>query len=143
MKTTLAKQDIERKWYIVDAAGKTLGKLAVFIANLLRGRNKPIYTPHIDSGDFVIVINADKIEVSGKKEEQKEYMFFSGFRGNEKYVPYKRMKEKRPEFIIEHAVQGMLPKNNLSRHMMKKLRIFRGSEHTHEAQSPIPLNFNN
>lgn len=141
MKTTLAKDDIERKWYVIDAAGKTLGKLAVLIANLLRGRNKPIFTPHMDAGDYVVVINAELVEVSGKKEDQKEYMFYTGYFGNEKYIPYKRMKEKNPEFIIEHAVKGMLPKNNLSRHMMKKLRIFRGSKHTHEAQSPIPVNF--
>jgi len=139
MKTTLPKIDsIEKKWYLIDAEGKTLGRLAVTIANLLRGRNKPIYTPHLDTGDFVIVINADKVKLTGKKKEQKEYMFFSGWRGNEKYINVEDMLKKRPTFVLEHAVKGMLPGNRLARQIIKKLKIYASSEHPHEAQNPIP-----
>ena len=140
MKTTLAKPgEIEQKWYLVDAEGQTLGRLAVKIANILRGRNKPTYTPHVDTGDYVVVINASKVVVSGKKEEQKEYMFYSGYMGNEKYRTVADFREKRPEFLIENAVKGMLPKNRLARQMLKKLRVFGGNEHTHEAQQPESL----
>lgn len=140
MKTTLAKSDIEKKWYVIDAEGKTLGHLAVIIANLLRGRNKPIYTPHIDTGDFVIVINADKVKLTGKKEEQKQYMFVTGYFGNEKYIPLSVMRQKRPEFIFEHAVKCMLPKNKLAYALMRKLKIYKGPEHPHQSQNPIPFN---
>ena len=139
MTTTLAKANTEKKWYIIDAEGQVLGRLAVKIANILRGRNKPIYTPHIDTGDFVIVINAHKFALTGKKMTDKEYMFYSGYRGNEKYITVEKMLEKRPEFIIEHAVKGMLPKNKLARQMMKKLRIFASDQHPHEAQNPTPV----
>ena len=136
MKTTLAKADIERKWYVVDAKGQTLGRLAVKIANLLRGRGKPIYTPHVDTGDYVIVLNAGEVKLTGNKRDQKEYMFYSGYVGGEKHVPYERMVEKHPEFPLKHAVKRMLPRNKLGNAMMTKLRLFPGSEHTHEAQNP-------
>jgi len=140
MKTTLAKPDsIDAKWYLVDADGETLGRLAVKIANILRGRHKPTYTPHLDTGDFVVVINAEKIRVTGKKEDQKNYMFYSGWFGNEKYVPLSEFRKRRPEFIIEHAVKGMLPRNKLAAQMLKKLKIYGGGSHPHEAQNPVPL----
>lgn len=139
MKTTLAKIDNEKKWYIVDASGQTLGRLSVKIANILRGRHKPIYTPHIDAGDFVVVINADKVKLTGKKEENKRYMFHTGWFGNEYYRSVADMREKKPTFIIEHAVKGMLPRNKLARHMLKKLKVYAGAEHPHEAQQPTVL----
>lgn len=138
MKSFLAKTgSTERKWYLVDAEEQILGRLAVKISNLLRGRNKPTYTPHVDTGDFVVVINADKVAVSGKKEEQKEYMFYSGYFGNEKHRKLKDMRVKKPAFIIENAVRGMLPKNRLARQMIKKLKIYAGPNHPHDAQEPI------
>ncbi|MDP0497128.1 MAG: 50S ribosomal protein L13 [Verrucomicrobiota bacterium JB024] len=137
MKTTLAKPDIDRKWYVVDASGQTLGRLAVKIANVLRGRHKPIYTPHIDAGDYVVVINADKVKLTGRKEEQKMYMFYSGWFGNEYYRSAAAMREKKPAFLIEHAVKGMLPRNKLANAMIKKLKVYAGEEHPHEAQQPI------
>ncbi|NRA26327.1 MAG: 50S ribosomal protein L13 [Opitutales bacterium] len=140
MKTTLLKPgEKEVKWHLVDADGQTLGRLAVKIANILRGRHLPTYTPHTDTGDGVVVINASKVALTGRKEEQKEYMFYSGYVGNEKYRTVADFREKRPEFIIENAVKGMLPKNKLSSQMMKRLRVFGGAEHTHEAQQPEPL----
>ncbi|MGE9289817.1 MAG: 50S ribosomal protein L13 [Puniceicoccales bacterium] len=142
MKTTLAKPaEIERSWYLVDASGETLGRLAVRIANVLRGRHKPSYTPHIDTGDFVVVINADKVKLTGKKEEQKQYMFYTGYMGNEHYRNVADFRAKRPEFIIENAVKGMLPKNKLAREMIKKLKVYAGEEHPHEAQQPVPFSF--
>jgi large subunit ribosomal protein L13 len=140
MKSTLAKKEgIEPKWYLVDAKDKVLGRLAVEIANVLRGRNKPTYTPHTDTGDFVVVINADKVAVTGRKEEQKKYMFYSGYFGNERYKSLKNFREDRPEFIIEHAVKGMMPRNRLARAQMKKLKIYAGEDHPHSAQEPQPL----
>lgn len=140
MKTTLAKPgSVEAKWFLVDAEGETLGRLSVKIADILRGRHKPTYTPHVDTGDFVVVINAEKIQVSGKKEEQKNYMFYSGWFGNEKYVTLADFRERRPEFIIEHAVKGMLPRNKLANQMLKKLKVYAGSKHPHEAQQPTPV----
>jgi len=139
MKSYLAKQgEIEPKWYVIDAEGQVLGRLAVKIANILRGRLRPTYTPHIDTGDCVVVLNANKVVVTGRKEEQKKYMFYSGYFGNEKYVGLKDFREKRPEFIIEHAVKGMLPRNRLGSAQLKKLKIYAGSEHPHEAQNPVP-----
>ena len=126
-------------WKIVDADGQILGRLAVSIANTLRGKDKPNFTPHVDTGDYVIVINANKVKLTGSKEEQKKYMFYSGYMGNEKYRSVADFREKRPEFIIQNAVKGMLPKNKLARQMLKKLRVFAGPEHTHEAQKPTPL----
>ncbi len=140
MKTTLARPETAtHDWKIVDATDQVLGRLAVTIANALRGRNKPIYTPHVDTGDYVIVINADKVKLTGSKEEQKKYMFYSGYMGGEKYRTVADFREKRPEFIITNAVKGMLPKNKLANAMLSKLKVYRGSEHPHEAQQPSPL----
>lgn len=140
MKSYLAKQgEIAPQWYVVDATDLVLGRLAAKIANILRGRNKPTYTPHIDTGDYVIVINANKVAVTGRKEEDKAYMFYTGFMGNEKHIRLKDFRKKRPEFIVEHAVKGMMPRNRLARAQMKKLKIFAGAEHPHAAQNPIPL----
>lgn len=140
MKTFLAKKEtVQPKWHIVDAEGQVLGRLAVKIANVLRGRHKTTYTPHVDTGDYVIVVNAEKVVVTGKKEEQKKYMFFSGYVGGESYRSITEQRTRNPQFIIEHAVKGMLPKNRLARQMLKKLRVFAGPEHTHEAQNPTEL----
>ncbi len=140
MKTFLAKKEtVQPKWHIVDAEGQVLGRLAVKIATVLRGRHKTTYTPHVDTGDYVIVVNAEKVVVTGKKEEQKKYMFFSGYVGGESYRTITEQRTRNPQFIIEHAVKGMLPKNRLARQMLKKLRVFAGPEHTHEAQNPTSL----
>ncbi len=138
MKTFLAKKEtVQPKWHLIDADGQVLGRLAVKAANLIRGRHKASYTAHVDTGDFVVIINAEKVVLTGKKEEQNEYMFFSGFVGGESYRSLKVMRQKHPEFIIEHAVKGMLPKNRLARTMLTKLRVFAGPNHTHEAQNPV------
>jgi large subunit ribosomal protein L13 len=140
MNTTVAKKEtVTHDWKIVDATDQILGRLAVKIANALRGRDKPIYTPHVDTGDYVIVINADKVKLTGSKEEDKKYMFYSGYMGNEKYRSVKDFRENRPEFIITNAVKGMLPKNKLAYSMLTKLRVYRGTEHPHTAQQPTPL----
>tara|TARA_A100001037_G_scaffold256187_1_gene242174 strand:+ start:456 stop:887 length:432 start_codon:yes stop_codon:yes gene_type:complete len=140
VKTTLAKkEELERNWFVVDASEKILGRMAVKIADVLRGRHKPIYTPHVDAGDFVVVVNAEKVALSGNKEEQKQYMFYSGYVGNEKYRNVADFRAKRPAFIIENAVKGMMPKNRLARQMLKKLKIYAGPDHPHEAQNPQPL----
>ncbi len=140
MKTYLAKKEtVQPKWYLIDADGQVLGRLAVKIANLLRGRNKATYTPHVDTGDFVIVINAGKVALTGKKEEATEYMSFSGYVGGEKYRKLADVRVKKPEFIIMQAVKGMLPKNRLCTKMLTKLRVFPGAEHTHAAQNPTKL----
>lgn len=140
MKTFLAKKEtVQPKWHIVDAEGQVLGRLAVKIANVLRGRHKATYTPHVDTGDYVIVINAEKIVVTGKKEQQNSYMFFSGFIGGESHRSFSEQRARHPEFIITHAVKGMLPKNRLANKMLTKLRVFAGPEHTHTAQTPTPL----
>jgi len=133
---TLRKEDVKREWYIVDATGIPLGRLATRIATILRGKHKPEYTPHIDNGDFVICINADKVLLTGKKEEQKKYYRHSGYLGGLKVIPFRMMKEKKPEEIIYHAVRGMLPKNKLGRKMIKKLKVYAGDKHPHEAQKP-------
>ena len=140
MKTYLAKKEtVQPKWYLVDAEGLVLGRLAVKAAKIIRGRNKASYTPHVDTGDFLVIINADKIVLTGKKEEQNEYMFFSGFVGGESYRSLKLMRERHPEFIITHAVKGMLPKNRLAAKMLTKLRVFKGAAHDHEAQNPVKI----
>jgi len=133
---TLRKEDVKREWYVVDATGIPLGRLATRIATILRGKHKPEYTPHIDNGDFVICINADKVLLTGKKEEQKKYYRHSGYLGGLKVIPFRMMKEKKPEEIIYHAVRGMLPKNKLGRKMIKKLKVYAGDKHPHEAQKP-------
>lgn len=140
MKTMMAKESqIERKWYIVDAEDKILGRLSTEVARILKGKHKPIYTPHVDTGDYVIIINAEKIKVTGKKESQKLYRHHSGYVGGLKEISYKTMMEKHPERIIKHAVKGMLPKNVLGRQMMKKLKIYVGPEHKNHAQQPEVL----
>ena len=132
---------IERKWYVVDAEGQTLGRLAANIASVLRGKNKPTYTPFLDMGDYVIVVNASKIKVTGKKLDQKLYTTHSGYVGGLKQVPLKEKLAKKPEFVIEHAVKGMLPKGTLGRQMAKKLFVYAGPEHQQAAQKPEELKF--
>ena len=140
MKTTLAKAETTTHgWKIVDAKDQILGRLAVNIANALRGRDKPTYTPHVYTGDFVIVINAEKVKLTGAKEEQKKYMFYSGYMGGEKYRNVADFREKRPEFIITNAVKGMLPKNKLASRMLTKLKVYSGEDHPHSAQQPTQL----
>src|SRR5688572_29135455 len=130
MKTYSVKaSEIERRWFVVDAQGKILGRVATEVARLLRGKHKPIYTPHLDTGDHVIVINASKVELSGKKADQKTYFRHSGYLGGEQFIPYLRMLDKHPERVIEMAVKGMLPKNALGKQMSKKLRVYAGAEH--------------
>ena len=139
-KTLSAKpHEIERTWYVVDAEGKTLGRLSTEIAKILRGKHKPIYTPHVDTGDYVIVINADKVRVTGNRLDQKFYYRHSGYMGGLKAVSLRRMLETHPERVIEHAVKGMLPKNRLGRQMYKKLKVYASPDHPHQAQKPQPL----
>ena len=140
MKSYIAKpSDIDRKWYVIDAEGKTLGKLAVEAAMILRGKKKPTYTPHIDTGDYVIVVNADKIKVSGNKLNDKLYYSHSDYVGGMKSKTLKEMLEKKPEAVVEHAVKGMLPKGPLGRQMYKKLFVYAGPEHKQAAQKPDAL----
>ncbi|TVR46361.1 MAG: 50S ribosomal protein L13 [Puniceicoccaceae bacterium] len=141
MKTFLAKKETAPKpqWYVIDAEGQVLGRVAVKIANILRGRNKPIYTPHVDTGDFVVVVNAEKVVLTGRKEEQKQYMFYSGYVGGESHRSVPDMRKRNPAYIIHHAVKGMLPKNRLARQMLTKLKVYRGAEHPHAAQNPQPV----
>ena len=130
---------LERKWYVVDAEGKTLGRLASEVANVLRGKKKPIYTPHIDTGDYVIVVNAEKVVTTGKKLDQKKYYHHSEYVGGMKEATLKEMMQKKPEFVITHAVKGMLPKGPLGRQMLTKLHVYAGPEHNHAAQKPEVL----
>ena len=142
MKTYMANPDkIERKWYVVDAEGQTLGRLAAEVAKVLRGKNKPEFTPHIDTGDNVIVINAEKIKVTGKKLDQKVYYHHSAYVGGMKETTLREMMAKKPEQVIELAVKGMLPKGPLGRTMIKKLHVYAGAEHAHQAQKPEVLTF--
>ncbi len=139
-KTYMAKKgEVERKWYLVDAKDKTLGRLASKIAVILMGKHKPQYTPHVDCGDFVVVINADKVKLTGQKWEKKIYYWHSGYLGGLKSRTAKEMLEKKPEYLIYHAVKGMLPKNNLARRMLKKLKVYAGENHPHQAQKPEPI----
>ena len=135
----LKPADAEKKWHLVDADGKTVGRLATQIADVLRGKNNPKYTPHTDSGDYVVVVNADKVHFTGQKWDKKDYIWHTGFVGGLKRRSAKEQLERRPELILESAVKGMLPKNTLGRKQLTKLKIFAGSEHTHEAQNPQPL----
>jgi large subunit ribosomal protein L13 len=128
--------EIERKWWLVDASDHTLGRLAARIATILQGKNKPVYTAHIDTGDFIVVVNVDKINISGRKLEQKVYYRHSGYPGGQKSVLMKDMFEKYPERVLMHAVKGMMPHNRLGRAQLKKLKIYTGAEHPHEAQQP-------
>lgn len=140
MKSYMASPStIERKWYVVDATGHTLGRLASEVANVLRGKNKPIYTPHIDTGDYVIIVNAEKIKVTGKKLDQKIYYNHSDYVGGMKETKLKDMLAKKPEYVLNHAVKGMLPKGPLGRQMMSKLHVYAGPEHVHAAQKPEVL----
>ena len=138
MKTYSAKPlEVERKWWLIDAEGQTLGRLASTIANLLRGKNKPQYTPHVDTGDFVVVINSEKVVVSGNKETDKKYYRHSGYPGGLKVETFKSLMEKNPVAAIEKAVKGMLPHNTLGQEQFNKLKVYAGSEHPHEAQKPV------
>ncbi len=140
MKTHVVKAgDVDRKWYVVDADNMILGRMATRIATVLMGKHKPDYSPHIDNGDFVVVINADKIKVTGKKEDQKSYWRHTQYPGGGRSTSYKDMKKKYPERIIEHAVKGMLPKNKLGNAMYKKLKVYAGTDHPHQAQKPEKL----
>lgn len=142
MKTFMASTaNVDRKWYVVDATDQTLGRLASEVAKVLRGKNKPIFTPHIDTGDYVIVINAEKIKVSGKKLDQKVYYHHSDYVGGMKETTLKEMLNKKPEKVIELAVKGMLPKGSLGRQMFTKLHVYAGPDHKHEAQKPEVLTF--
>lgn len=137
MSTYMAKpNEVERKWYVVDAAGQTLGRLATRIAEVLRGKHKPTFTPHVDTGDYVIVVNAEKVKLTGNKWEQKKYYRHSGYPGGLKETPYNKLVEKKPELIIEKAVRGMIPHNKLGRRIIKKLKVYAGPEHPHQAQQP-------
>jgi large subunit ribosomal protein L13 len=140
MKTFVAKEsEVEKKWYVVDAQDKTLGRLATQIAVRLRGKNKPIFTPHADTGDFVVVVNAEKVHMTGAKWDKKIYYHHTGYTGGLKQISAKKLREKRPEDIIRFAVRGMLPKNSLGRRQLKKLKIYTGPDHPHEAQKPETL----
>ncbi len=141
MKTfNLKKEEIERKWYLVDAEDKILGRLATEIAKKLRGKDKPVFTPHVDCGDYIIVINAEKIRVKGSnKLEEKKYYRHSGYIGNMKVVNLDTMIKKKPEFVIKNAVRGMIPHNVLGRKVLKKLKVYKGAEHPHEAQKPVKI----
>ncbi|MFT5239509.1 MAG: large subunit ribosomal protein L13 [Candidatus Promineifilaceae bacterium] len=137
MKTTLAKDPgADRAWFVLDAEGQALGRISVKIADILRGKNKPTFTPHVDTGDFVVVINAEKVKLSGKKEEMKLYRTYSGWRGGLKEKTAAAVRERHPERLIQHAVKGMLPKNNLSRQMFTRLKVYAGEAHPHVAQQP-------
>jgi large subunit ribosomal protein L13 len=140
MKTYLPKVNLDqRKWHVIDADGAVLGRLAVQVADILRGKNKPIYTPHLDAGDFVVVVNAEKVLLTGKKETDKEFMSYSGWKGGEKFRSVAQVRARHPEKLITHAVRGMVPKNRLGRVLMTKLKVFKGAAHPHSAQQPQPL----
>lgn len=140
MTTVSAKPaEVRRSWYLVDATDKTLGRLSTEIARRLRGKHKPEYTPHVDTGDYIVVVNAEKIRVTGNKLSDKMYHHHTGYIGNMKSINLEKLLQKAPERVIQHAVKGMMPKNPLGRAMFKKLRVFAGPEHTHQAQQPEPL----
>lgn len=132
-------EDADRKWYVVDATDQVLGRLATKVASVIRGKNKPTFTPNMDTGDFVIILNADKVKMTGKRELQKTYFRHTGYPGGGKELTYQQMKEKHPERIVEYAVKGMLPKNRLGRKLIKKLKVYTGDEHPHTAQQPEKL----
>lgn len=140
MTTVSAKlAEVRRTWYLVDATDKTLGRLSTEIARRLRGKHKPEYTPHVDTGDYIVVVNAEKVRVTGNKMSDKMYHHHTGYIGNLKSISLEKLLDKAPERVIQHSVKGMLPKNSLGRAMFKKLRVFAGPEHTHQAQQPQPL----
>ena len=142
MKSFIAKpHEVERKWYVIDAEGQTLGRLASEVASILRGKKKPTYTPHVDCGDYVIVINAEKVEVTGKKRKEKIYKRHTGYPGGLREITFEKLQAKKPDEIIRHAVKGMLPKGPLGREMYTKLHVYAGPDHKHEAQKPEVLTF--
>ena len=143
MKTYMAKaESLERKWYVVDADGMVLGRLASQVAAILRGKNKPVFTPHVDTGDHVIILNADKVVLTGKKLDQKKYYHHSGYPGGLKEITYRNLIKNKPEFAVYEAIRRMLPKGPLGRSMLTKLRVYRGTEHKHAAQKPETLVLN-
>ena len=143
MKTYMAKaEEVQRKWYVVDATDLVLGRLASNVANVLRGKNKPTYTPNVDTGDFVIIVNCDKVRLTGKKLEKKFHIYHTGYVGGLKQIQYKKLMEEKPEKAVLLAVKGMLPKNSMGRNQLKRLRVFAGAEHPHTAQQPGALSFN-
>jgi large subunit ribosomal protein L13 len=140
MKTFSAKaNEVQRKWWVIDAKDQVLGRIAVKAANLVRGKEKAVYTPHVDTGDFVIIINADKVRVTGKKEEAKTYMSFSGYVGGHHTENLKARRARHPELILERAVRGMLPHNRLGRHVFTKVKVYKGDTHPHASQNPTPV----
>lgn len=142
MKSFIAKPlEVERKWYIIDAEGKTLGRLATEVASILRGKRKVIFTPHVDTGDYVIIVNAEKVHVTGKKRKEKIYKRHTGFPGGLREVTFEKLQAKKPEEIITHAIRGMMPDGKLGRQMFKKLKVYAGPEHDHAAQKPEVWNF--
>lgn len=144
MKTYLPKDYLsQRKWHIVDADGVVLGRLAAKVADVLRGKNKAIFTPMWDAGDFVVVVNADKVKLTGKKETEKFFMSYSGWKGGEKFTSVAQVRAKNSEELIHHAVKGMIPKNRLGKQLLTKLKVYKGGEHPHAAQMPAPLKINN
>jgi large subunit ribosomal protein L13 len=134
-----AEEIQQRKWWVVDAAEQPLGRVATRVAAILRGKHKPIFTPHLDTGDHVVVINASQVKLTGRKAEQKEYFRHSGYMGHERFIPFKRMLAAHPERVIELAVKGMMPKNALGKNMFKKLKVYAGAQHPHQGQKPEPL----
>jgi large subunit ribosomal protein L13 len=144
MKTYSVKEaDIERDWFLVDASDQVLGRLASEIATVLRGKHKPIFTPHMDVGDYVVVVNASRVRLTGRKADQKTYFRHSGYIGGDRHIPFRRMRSTHPERVIELAVKGMLPKNRLGRQMLKKLKVYGGPDHPHASQSPRPMSLQN
>ncbi len=140
MKTHLPKVDLEqRKWHVIDANGAVLGRLAVQVANILRGKDTPVYTPHLDAGGFVVVINAEKVLLTGKKETKKTFMSYSGWKGGEKFRTVEQLRAAHPERLVTHAVKGMVPKNRLGRVLLTKLKVYKGDQHPHSAQMPVKL----
>ena len=140
MKTYLPKVNLDKRaWHVIDAQGAVLGRLAVQVANILRGKNKPVYTAHLDAGDFVVVINAEKVVLTGKKETKKFFMSYSGWKGGEHFASVAQVRAKHPEKLISHAVAGMIPKNRLGRRLLTKLKVYSGNEHPHKAQVPASL----
>ena len=140
MKTYMAKpEEVKRDWYVVDATGMSLGRLASQVAAILRGKNKPVFTPNVDTGDYVIVLNSDKVALTGKKEEQKYYRYHTGYIGGLKEIRYDKLMAEKSDFAVQKAVKGMLPKNSIGRQMIKKLFVYKGSEHNHQAQQPKEL----
>jgi len=135
------EEDVEKKWFVIDADGLVLGRLASGVARMLRGKHKPIFSPHVDTGDFVIVINASKVRLTGKRYEQKTYFSYSGYPGGSKVRLFKDLVRKNPRFVVEHAVRGMLPHNRLGRRIIKKLKVYPDGNHPHKAQKPEELNF--